>query len=97
MKYTNFTIDHISPAPAGGDVAWVNQVNTSTAATTIYKTGGQAGVEDAGATSQQSVASGNASLQHAGESIPYVSAAVCLACTLLLSVGFQVTETHEPA
>ena len=40
---------------------------------------------------------GNASLQHAGESIPYVSAAVCLACTLLLSVGFQVTETHEPA
>jgi MFS transporter, DHA1 family, tetracycline resistance protein len=35
---------------------------------------------------------GNASLQHMGESTPYVSAGVFLLCTLLLSVGFSVGE-----
>jgi DHA1 family tetracycline resistance protein-like MFS transporter len=38
---------------------------------------------------------GNASLQHGGESLPYLSAAVFLVCTLLLSVGFSVEpEAH---
>jgi DHA1 family tetracycline resistance protein-like MFS transporter len=38
---------------------------------------------------------GNASLQHAGESVPYLSAAAFLLCTLLLSVGFTVDpEAH---
>jgi MFS transporter, DHA1 family, tetracycline resistance protein len=35
---------------------------------------------------------GNASLQQYGESTPYISAAVFLALTLLLSVGFQVGD-----
>ena len=35
---------------------------------------------------------GNASLQQYGESTPYISAAVFLAVTLLLSVGFQVGD-----
>jgi multidrug resistance protein len=36
---------------------------------------------------------GNASLQRYGESIPYISAAVVLLLTFLLSVGFQVTKS----
>jgi predicted MFS family arabinose efflux permease len=35
---------------------------------------------------------GNASLQQYGESTPYISAAVFLVLTLLLSVGFQVGD-----
>jgi MFS transporter, DHA1 family, tetracycline resistance protein len=38
---------------------------------------------------------GNASLQHAGEGVPYISAAVFLLCTLLLSVGFPIMNGHE--
>jgi len=38
---------------------------------------------------------GNASLQHAGESIPYISAAVFLCFTLLLSVGFPIVNTQD--
>jgi multidrug resistance protein len=36
---------------------------------------------------------GNASLQHFGESTPYISAAALLAVTLLITVGFHVTES----
>jgi hypothetical protein len=64
VKYTNFTLDAPSPGPSGGDAAWINQTNTSTAATTIYKSGGQNGVEDAGGASQQAVASGNATFRY---------------------------------
>ncbi len=39
---------------------------------------------------------GNASLQHAGESVPYLSAAVFLLCTLLLSVGLSVEPEAHP-
>jgi DHA1 family tetracycline resistance protein-like MFS transporter len=39
---------------------------------------------------------GNASLQHGGESLPYLSAAVFLLCTLLLSIGFYA-EPESPA
>ena len=39
---------------------------------------------------------GNASLQHYGESTPYISAAVFLLLTLLLSVGIQVGD-HDPS
>jgi spore germination protein YaaH len=46
-----------------GDVTWVNQVNTSVSGTTITKTGGQPDEEDAGAASQQSIASGDATFQ----------------------------------
>jgi predicted MFS family arabinose efflux permease len=35
---------------------------------------------------------GNASLQQYGEAMPYLSAAAFLLLTLVLSVGFQVTE-----
>jgi DHA1 family tetracycline resistance protein-like MFS transporter len=35
---------------------------------------------------------GNASLQHYGESTPYISAAALLLLTFLLSVGFHVTD-----
>jgi predicted MFS family arabinose efflux permease len=35
---------------------------------------------------------GNASLQHYGESMPYVSAAALLLLTVLLTAGFQVGE-----
>jgi predicted MFS family arabinose efflux permease len=35
---------------------------------------------------------GNASLQQYGEAVPYLSAAAFLLLTLVLSVGFQVTE-----
>jgi DHA1 family tetracycline resistance protein-like MFS transporter len=35
---------------------------------------------------------GNASLQRFGEGTPYVSAAVCLLVTLVLSLGYQVTD-----
>ena len=35
---------------------------------------------------------GNASLQQYGESTPYISAAALLLLTLLISVGFDVTE-----
>ncbi|TMQ12704.1 MAG: hypothetical protein E6J91_20385 [Deltaproteobacteria bacterium] len=45
-------------------VVWVNQVNTSVSGTTITKTGGQDQMEDAGAVSQQSVASGDAAFQY---------------------------------
>jgi DHA1 family tetracycline resistance protein-like MFS transporter len=38
---------------------------------------------------------GSASLQHLGESTPYVSAALVLLLTLLLSVGFHVTESSD--
>lgn len=62
VKYTNFVVGALSPSPTGADVAWTNQVNTTTAATTIRKTTGVTGVEDAGATSKQSIASGNAVL-----------------------------------
>jgi len=37
---------------------------------------------------------GNASLQQYGESTPYISAAAFLLLTLLLSVGFHVTDTE---
>jgi predicted MFS family arabinose efflux permease len=36
---------------------------------------------------------GNATLQHFGESTPYISAAALLLLTLLISVGFQVSDT----
>ena len=52
------------PPPSTGDVTWVNQVNTSVTGTTIRKTGGQPFMEDAGAASQQSVPSGNATFQY---------------------------------
>jgi MFS transporter, DHA1 family, tetracycline resistance protein len=38
---------------------------------------------------------GNASLQHLGESIPYISAASILLLTLLLTVGFHVAEPTD--
>ena len=38
---------------------------------------------------------GNGSLQHLGESSPYISAAALLVLTLLMSVGFHV-EANEP-
>ncbi len=38
---------------------------------------------------------GNGSLQHLGESAPYISAAALLVLTLLMSVGFHV-DAHEP-
>ena len=38
---------------------------------------------------------GNASLQHFGESTPYLSAAALLAVTLLITVGFHVTESQS--
>jgi DHA1 family tetracycline resistance protein-like MFS transporter len=38
---------------------------------------------------------GNASLQQYGESTPYISAAVVLLLTFLLSVGFHVSETEK--
>jgi MFS transporter, DHA1 family, tetracycline resistance protein len=38
---------------------------------------------------------GNASLQHVGESTPYISAAALLAVTLLISVGFHVGDPHS--
>jgi DHA1 family tetracycline resistance protein-like MFS transporter len=37
---------------------------------------------------------GNASLQQYGESIPYVSAAVCLMLTLILSIGFHANKAE---
>jgi multidrug resistance protein len=37
---------------------------------------------------------GNASLQHFGESTPYISAAALLAVTLLITVGFHVSDSH---
>jgi hypothetical protein len=40
---------------------------------------------------------GNASLQQYGESIPYISAAAFLLLTFLLSVGFYVEESRDPA
>ena len=40
---------------------------------------------------------GNASLQRFGEGTPYVSAAVCLMVTLVLSLGYQVTDHDSPA
>ncbi|HEY0483096.1 MAG TPA: glycosyl hydrolase family 18 protein [Kofleriaceae bacterium] len=52
----------ISGAPAGA-VTWVNRVNTSASGATLQKTGGQPDMEDAGAASQQSIASGNATFQ----------------------------------
>jgi hypothetical protein len=52
-----------SAPPPGGAVTWVNQVNTTVNGTTITKTGGQTWAEDAGAASQQSIASGNATFQ----------------------------------
>ena len=38
---------------------------------------------------------GNASLQHYGESTPYISAAALLLLTFLLSVGFHVSESGD--
>jgi hypothetical protein len=61
VKYASFTVDAASapPAPTGSDVVWVNQVNTTVIGTTIWKSSGaQPYIEDAGAASQQSVASG---------------------------------------
>jgi len=40
---------------------------------------------------------GNASLQQYGESIPYISAAAFLLLTFLLSVGFHVEKSQDPA
>lgn len=40
---------------------------------------------------------GSASLQHLGESTPYFSAALVLLLTLLLSIGFHVTEPSDEA
>jgi hypothetical protein len=40
---------------------------------------------------------GNASLQHYGESVPYISAALFLLLTSLLSVGFYVRIDETPA
>jgi multidrug resistance protein len=40
---------------------------------------------------------GNASLQRFGEGTPYVSAAVCLMVTLVLSLGYQVSDHDSPA
>jgi hypothetical protein len=40
---------------------------------------------------------GNAALQRYGEEMPYLSAAVFLLLTLLLSAGFQVPESDTPA
>src|SRR5436305_36700 len=39
---------------------------------------------------------GNASLQRYGESTPYVSAAAFLALTLMLTIGYQVTDQDVP-
>jgi multidrug resistance protein len=38
---------------------------------------------------------GNASLQHAGESTPYISAAALLMVTLLISVGFHIADPYS--
>jgi predicted MFS family arabinose efflux permease len=40
---------------------------------------------------------GNASLQRFGEGTPYLSAAVCLMVTLVLSLGYQVTDHDSRA
>jgi len=48
---------------ANTPVTWVGQVNTTVNGTTITKTGGQPDEEDAGAVSQQSIASGDAAFQ----------------------------------
>jgi DHA1 family tetracycline resistance protein-like MFS transporter len=39
---------------------------------------------------------GNAALQRFGEAMPYLSAAGCLALTLVLSVGYSVTDSDSP-
>jgi len=58
------TIAQAKISSAGlGAVTWVNQVNTTVNGTTITKTGGQGDEEDAGAASQQSIASGDATFQ----------------------------------
>jgi len=38
---------------------------------------------------------GNASLQHLGESTPYISAAGLLLVTLMLTVGFHVADSDQ--
>jgi multidrug resistance protein len=38
---------------------------------------------------------GNASLQHFGESTPYISAAACLVLTMLITIGFQVADPES--
>ena len=35
---------------------------------------------------------GNASLQHLGDATPYLSAAGCLVMTLVMTVGYQVSD-----
>jgi hypothetical protein len=49
---------------ASDPVVWIDQVNTSVRGATLVKTGGQTDEEDAGAVSQQSIASGDASFQY---------------------------------
>src|SRR5579864_7366537 len=45
-------------------IVWVDQVNTSVSGTTISKTGGETDEEDAGAVSQQAIASGDVAFQY---------------------------------
>jgi chitinase len=53
-----------SAIEATDPVVWTGRVNTSVSGTTLTKTAGQTDEEDAGAASQQSIASGNASFQY---------------------------------
>jgi MFS family permease len=39
---------------------------------------------------------GNAALQRFGEAMPYLSAAGCIAFTLILSLSYNVTDTPSP-
>jgi hypothetical protein len=58
-------LDQINSAiDANTAVTWTNQVNTTVNGATITKTGGEPWAEDAGAASQQSVASGDAAFQY---------------------------------
>jgi hypothetical protein len=86
VKYKNFIVEDLS-APAGnGDVVWVNQINTTVTGTTIKKTAGADKMEDAGAASQQSIASGNATFQYAVDEL-----------TNFRFVGFGHTSTWQGA
>ncbi|HEX8110048.1 MAG TPA: hypothetical protein VF516_20100 [Kofleriaceae bacterium] len=53
------TIASARISASGNAVTWVGQVNTTVTGTVITKTGGQPWAEDAGAVSQQSIASGD--------------------------------------
>src|SRR5206468_3838841 len=59
--FANFTVKPRASATtaSGEDVKWTHQVNTSVIGTTIFKSGGQSPVDDAGAVSDRSIATGD--------------------------------------